>query len=235
MIACPRCGERNLWQLHSLPDRGGALPEPLAPTLKMRATATVGNGRFELHVCTSCGHSRWYARGVQPDPELTATNHRCADCDEHRFWRVRTLRERDGKKVPVPLRVAHQGKRGVGHFELYLCRGCGRTLWYARAVEGKVAHLPEVLGPCAGCSGEKLLQVEQIEEEARSGPAPLCAVLRQGTLFARALGWFEVRFCAACGLADWFARGLERLKADPRQGIVRVRADAAPISSGPYR
>src|SRR5579872_1687090 len=100
--ACPRCGERNLWQLDSLPDRGGGAPAPLSPTLKMRArerslatfgnsvrekTDTVGNGRFALLICTSCGHTRWYARDVKPDPELTEINHRCADCDGHRFWR----------------------------------------------------------------------------------------------------------------------------------------------------
>jgi hypothetical protein len=55
--------------------------------------------------------------------------------------------------------------------------------------------------------------------------------------FDRELGWFELRFCAACGFCDWYARGIEELEPDDcsiRLVQLKPRDDRGP-GGGPYR
>jgi predicted nucleic-acid-binding Zn-ribbon protein len=234
---CPRCGHAQFFRLHAMPEQvGSGVPGELAPTVKER----VGNGRFETLLCRGCGHTRWFAREVKPDPELEPVQSHCVECDGHQFWRVRTLRERAYDGMPVALAVVHPkgAPKGSGHYELKLCQGCGATRWYAHVAHPvSLGVVPMIDGrTCAACGGRHFLRVDDAKEEGDTGPTPLRLLLRDGILFYRALGTFDVVYCRDCALAEWYAQGWERLREDKKLGISLVEATAGTRpAAGPYR
>ncbi len=227
-----------------MPDQGDDAHGTLAPTLKARerergtGSETVGNGHFETLVCRGCGNTRWFARDVKPDPELEPIERQCRECDEHRFWRVHALRERSYLGLPIALPVVHLGHLGAGHYKLEICRGCGNTRWFAGIAEAELEGAAPLADGrlCGGCSSDRFFHVERVMEHGATGLTPLRLQLRDGVFFCKALGTFDVVFCRACKLVEWYAKGADRLREDPVHGISAVEATvgAQPVE-GPYR
>ena len=83
--------------------------------------------------------------------------HTCPKCQGKRLWRIEKVNHDNTYAGGAHLRVAYERAIGaaktglgatgrpsvksVGHFDLFVCRGCGYSEWYARDLEG-LAHNP---------------------------------------------------------------------------------------------
>jgi hypothetical protein len=52
----------------------------------------------------------------------------------------------------------------------------------------------------------------------------------------KSVGELAVRFCGACGFTEWYARRIERLRADGNN-VMHIQGErpAVPAAGGPYR
>jgi len=100
---------------------------------------------------------------------------------------------------------------------------------------------------CPHCGRRKFWRIEKIQERtvwpdfpAEEGrvadlheePAPLAVVLKVRGRHFESLGRFETWICNACGFTEWYAQGLERLRADPEEGVHLLDFEK---QEGPYR
>ncbi len=63
----------------------------------------------------------------------------CPNCDGREIWRIERMQERGDGSVPQPLgvlleRTFWSGSEARGYFETLICRSCGFTEWYAKAI-----------------------------------------------------------------------------------------------------
>jgi predicted nucleic-acid-binding Zn-ribbon protein len=199
------------------------------------------NGRFETFLCTACGYTEWFARDFRPEGFATKSSLRaCPECQGHDVWGVESVGERTMPGSPhrvEPLPVLRKGfpKYGSqGHFALEICHGCGRTTWLARDLD-EVEPSPwyglrATDRACATCSQRGGFHVDKVHEQAGT----LNVSITQRGYFSHAVGSFSLELCASCGVTEWFAHGLEKLRADPQAGVSLLERPAAQ-SGGPYR
>jgi hypothetical protein len=261
MFACPKCGGTSFWQLDMVREQqGDGVPVPLAPLLRERTRTRrqlrmnerdgfqyvdvpepycIANGRFEALICRGCAHVRWYARGLQPDDRLEPVERACPECRDVGFWRVSTVQERSADSHAVPMQVLHHGRnRWRGQFSALISRGCGLTMWLVRDLDRVVPSrgLSAVDVRCAACGPRRGWYVETVKEQGDAWVTPLRLVLTGGALFYRGTGSFALSICGTCGLAEWEAKGAEKLRADEQLGVRRIDVVAAlHASEGPYR
>jgi predicted nucleic-acid-binding Zn-ribbon protein len=211
------------------------MPEVVATGSGWTRFAFLTNGSFETLGCRGCGYTGWRARGVEPHPKLEPLDEACLECGDTRAWRVQPVEERADQSVTevYPLRVVQKGFPkywGEGEFALRLCRGCGLSRWLALGMSGVElsAYYGYVeahdAGPCA-CGRGPRVRVEKFQER---GPTTLNV--------ANGRGSYSLLVCRDCGDTEWYAHGLDKVKADPRRGvsIVSVPEQLTP-SGGPYR
>lgn len=63
----------------------------------------------------------------------------CPNCDGREIWRIETMHERDESLQPKPMGVRleprmFRGLENHGKFETLICKKCGYTEWYAKAI-----------------------------------------------------------------------------------------------------
>jgi hypothetical protein len=71
---------------------------------------------------------------------------RCPACSSAVILQVDCVQEHGDLIFPSPLRVLFRGPldtRGMGSFEVFICKGCGYTEWYARGYEHLEASASE--------------------------------------------------------------------------------------------
>lgn len=226
-LTCPKCFATQLWHVRSVRGAGGdlavtwsrkrgffSLPEPY--------------GRLELLACGRCGHAQWYARALEIDAAAHAIARTlprpCDGCDGQRGWHVPTMCEPDGG-VPVDMRVLGASFPRYwqeGYFESFVCRGCGKTEWFAYGIDSFTpsAGLTLAQDACGRCGGE-----------ARWRVAPSSAIGPSGWVGRAHLG---ASICRGCRHVEWSVPDLSRLRHRPEQGIVLVEASAK-AAGGPYR
>lgn len=255
MTACARCRGDRFLRVSPVREHGlGGEPTAMAVVWRAerrvlgrfaRAVSCVGptielrpRGSFTVFLCASCGDARWYARDL--DAELSAelepaTLGPCTDCGESRALRVARVQTRGASGQPSDLRVlreTHRGfgfptTRGVGHFSLFVCRGCTLTRWVAAELDG-VDHERYARHACRRCAWNECLRVDPVDEDG----AILRVLYGKEQLDEVRAGRYRLSICGACGLTDWTALGLDTVDASPRWGVTVLDADAL---EGPYR
>jgi predicted nucleic-acid-binding Zn-ribbon protein len=75
---------------------------------------------------------------------------------------------------------------------------------------------------CPKCDGRKFWSIGTMHERGDNNavaPFNVTVESRWAGLDVRAAGTFETFICAGCGYTEWYARGLDQLKEDPKNGI----------------
>jgi hypothetical protein len=89
-----------------------------------------GSGTLQLVVCHGCGRVEWYVRAIAADAGAPSGD-QCRHCLSTDRRAVASLCEDGG----VPLPVAWQDERELGHFELRWCNRCGLCDWFGRDLD----------------------------------------------------------------------------------------------------
>lgn len=145
-----------------------------------------------------------YHRGVR------ATIH-CTACDGRKIWRIDPVRDRDLSSEIMAVWFTASNER-VGHFEMYVCAGCGICEWWAAGLEptappgDRDARLAvDELPACTGCRATRTWIVPMLDAITGADPQPMSIVAGPRAGAGRLIAWI----CADCGLTLWRARGLE--------------------------
>jgi predicted nucleic-acid-binding Zn-ribbon protein len=76
---------------------------------------------------------------------------------------------------------------------------------------------------CPQCESRKLWHIERVEIPGPSlHKRPLPVVYEVTTWSTHLHGAFETFICARCGFTEWYATGLDELKADPTAGVYYI-------------
>ncbi len=157
--------------------------------------------------------------------------------------------------------VANWRSGGYGQWRAFVCAACTVVEWYVEFFVPNDALATQARHICRRCEGQttaawkipsligdKIFEITAcrvcgladwrwLNSPAPTGtsdrPCPACAQV--STVRAdvpRLVGQFSVDACWSCGRSRFFARGIERLRAD-RRAVVRVHDHTAP--TGPYR
>jgi hypothetical protein len=234
---CVHCGGREHWRVEPMLEHAYSATIEKLPLGGIDLVAPLGT-----LICKGCGYTVWYSGAVAGltedrgrisrivNPELS-----CRDCAGQSHYLVAQVQEwparDDHFSGALPMAVLHSGTPSrTGKLALLVCGGCGRSDWYAWAVpraDGDSEVAPQA---CRRCRAPAQRVIEKLREH---GSTTLPVAWRGD----RALGHFELRFCDDCGLCDWFARDLHRLRDDGAQvRLVKAAARAArPAEGGPYR
>jgi predicted nucleic-acid-binding Zn-ribbon protein len=92
---------------------------------------------------------------------------------------------------------------------------------------------------CPHCECREVWHVAEMHERGEAAPfekpiAPINVVLQQKFFkLYNGVGTFETYICKRCGFTEWYARGMDDLKADPAHGIRLL--DGSESEKGPYR
>lgn len=254
---CARCGGSLFLRVAPVREHGqGGEPIAMAATYVARArdlgpfaraiqcvgpkVALEPVGRFVVLICTQCGDTRWFARDLPAEliAELPhAALGSCPDCGDARALRLGRARTRGRGGLPSELRVLTTTSRrwgfttttSAGHFDTFLCRGCGRTLWIAGGLDLS-ARATHPAAPCTRCAATTRFGVDPVNEDG----ATLRVVYDKPSLREIRIGRYALRICVGCGLTDWDAHDLAALEPDPHLGVALMRAGDEP-GEGPYR
>ena len=95
---------------------------------------------------------------------------------------------------------------------------------------------------CPHCEGRLVWHIAEMHERGEAAPfekpiAPLNVVLQQKFFkLYNGVGTFETYICKTCGFTEWYAHGLEDLKADEAHGVRLLDGAATDANErGPYR
>ena len=93
---------------------------------------------------------------------------------------------------------------------------------------------------CPHCECRQLWHIAEMHERGEAAPfekpiAPLNVRAAADASFSlyNGVGTFETYICKRCGFTEWYARGLDDLKADPEAGVRLI--DSSESEEGPYR
>ncbi len=235
--ACPRCHGLEQWHIEPMLEHGvigggnSKLPlgfkDDLAP--------------LRTQICHHCGYAVWYSGGVS---SLTRHDGRferdvdrqrpCRDCGGQVHYRLAEVKEwpqasggAAGQRVPLALLRDGRSRRD-GKLALRVCQRCGHGEWYAWGIATDDAE--RIADQCRSCHSVDRRVVAKIHED---GELALPVAWKDD----RELGHFELRYCASCGLCDWFARDLDRLSADGEyiRFVKAAPARNTRLAGGPYR
>ena len=236
---CGKCGSSELWNVVQMQETTFFRRVPLG--------ATDGVAPIEALVCKACGYTAWYCdrfADLRIEKGRVASvqdeRQRCADCMGVSHFLVAELHElphdgaefvRDRSIAPVPLAILRGGWHGArGRFALLVCAACGRSELFAWGISEDTIGSPILADPCLRCHAATRRYVQPLLEEGGTA----LPVAFNGDV---GVGEFQVRCCHACGLSDWYARGIEQLRADGSLVIdlSDERPAATPLAGGPYR
>jgi predicted nucleic-acid-binding Zn-ribbon protein len=160
----------------------------------------------------------------------------CEKCSATSFWQVRALRERARhglEKMGVVVNrvqtrapsfpghgLALYEDRWQGHYEILVCRQCGFSAWYARALID-TKDLLVVSHACRDCGHGNAFSVDVYERNAKDWfdePVHL-RVVRKGFPKFWDDGRFAALICCECGRVDWSVKELTVLEPDPSYGL----------------
>ncbi len=228
--ACIKCGELARWQVREMQEHAFFQNKPLGELDCVAPLDTI--------ICKACGHTLWYSRANELTERVGAVRRvvdervRCADCDGEPHLLVALLHEWPSLPLASSKELAVSPFAGVeqrGRFAMLVCDRCGRCEWFAWGV-GEPAKLGSAEDePCARCRVSACRVVQPFREHG-SEELPVAVV------DGRPLGEFAVRFCGACGFTEWYARRIERLRADGKY-VTHIQGErpAIPAAGGPYR
>jgi predicted nucleic-acid-binding Zn-ribbon protein len=231
--ACTHCGNLSLWNVRQMQDSAFFRSAPLGEIDRVAP--------LETFICAGCGYTAWYSDADDELEEVPGQvvrvvdeRLRCDDCDEEAHFLVAQFHEWAAEPLhgSVPLAVVRTGgwRDPVGQFAFLVCGGCGRSEWYAWGIGADAKLGKSDAAPCARCGGGERHVVRPLRE---AGGEPLPVVQRNGAQ----IGEFEVKFCGACGFSEWYARGIEQLRADG-ECVLHIQGErqaASPAAGGPYR
>jgi len=178
-------------------------------------------GRFELLVCRGCGYTAWYAFELAaiPEPRRQAP---CREC------RARTSHLSIPSLERLSWRLIDESHitRGLlgreGCLSLSICEPCGRVAWQGSAyhhLEGglTVAYrlVDQVDRPCLLCRATSALIDDSGGEHDRARipvAQPARSIVSMSD-FDGTRGRFSMRLCRPCGAVEWYARGVDELRA----------------------
>jgi predicted nucleic-acid-binding Zn-ribbon protein len=92
---------------------------------------------------------------------------------------------------------------------------------------------------CPHCECRQVWHIAEMHERGEAAAfekpiAPLNVVLQQKFFkLYNGVGTFETYICKRCGFTEWYAHGLDELKADPEHGVRLL--DGKDSEEGPYR
>jgi hypothetical protein len=59
----------------------------------------------------------------------------CPECSGRQFWRIQPVPNLAVTRNEVKVNFLVTDKLPIGHFELFVCKGCGLSRWYALGLE----------------------------------------------------------------------------------------------------
>jgi predicted nucleic-acid-binding Zn-ribbon protein len=141
-LDCPECElQRPFWTVPLVHERG-TIGQPTELRVFRKGFPKLwGEGHFQTYLCSACGYTRWFARGmanVDADPTnglFSFDEGACPACANRRRFRIETMTEiGDLGIVPIHvlLRAGLLFYQAVGKFGTLVCRDCGYTEWFAR-------------------------------------------------------------------------------------------------------
>jgi predicted nucleic-acid-binding Zn-ribbon protein len=92
---------------------------------------------------------------------------------------------------------------------------------------------------CPHCECRKVWHIAEMRERGEAGVLerpiqPLNVVLQERFFkLYSGTGTFETYICQRCGYTEWYAHGLDDLRADPKHGVRLLDGEAD--QEGPYR
>jgi predicted nucleic-acid-binding Zn-ribbon protein len=184
---------------------------------------TQSKARFVLLICAECGQATWYAHGLDSDDLPDAEERACLDCRNKSWWLLAEVREQGKNGEVEPFSVMREGFRWKGRFQMYICRQCGWSRWYAKLLPGRAQSKLRPTGEaCRSCKGRLFFRVQQVRERG-SGANVFHVAWQKTAAGLQGVGYFSVEVCAKCGFSEWFARDLHELKSDPERGVLVVK------------
>jgi predicted nucleic-acid-binding Zn-ribbon protein len=249
-----------LWNVRTMRERGAQnLPQDMAvafaarpdpPTYPGARPRRRAYGKFETLLCVRCGHTEWFARDFEPEPQATVIAlegghgpRACSECEQRGFWYIARAPERDSRGEPTDLRVVRKAFPMLwweGRFSTYVCRSCGWTAWYAHELGAldvdltSGVRLRDQSPPCRDCGAHRRWQVDTMHETGDAFVTAMHVMMRMTFFYARTIGRFATDICRRCGLTEWRARDYDELEHDPPHGVALLERQAV-ASGGPYR
>ncbi|HEX6839278.1 MAG TPA: hypothetical protein VF334_22025 [Polyangia bacterium] len=228
--ACIKCGELARWQVREMQEH--------AFFQNTRLGELDGVAPLDTIICTSCGYTLWYSGSTELMERAGAVRRvvdervRCADCDGQPHLLVALLHEWPSAPLASATELAvwpFMSRERRGRFAMLVCDRCGRCEWFAWGL-GEPSQVGTAEDePCVRCRVSARRVVQPFREQ---GSEPLPVAMADG----RSIGEFAVHFCGACGFTEWYARRIERLRADGRY-VTHIQGErpAVPAAGGPYR
>jgi len=194
-----------------------------------------GVGYFELFICAECGHSAWYANGldavIERGCDVRASSGdvgRCRGCGDASLLCVAMKDAVSSSKPPPRAAIVDVGEWGrasppQGLLTTRICRICGLADWYA-SDPANLQHPLHTLGVteelCEVCAGGRRTRIRARERstlEVDTLDTPVA--VRISAWGWKRLGRFEIQICTSCGHTRWVAIGLEQLDEDSNASL----------------
>ena len=228
--ACIKCGEPARWRVREMQEHAFFETKPLGEL--------DGVAPLDALICKACGHTLWYSCSTELSEDndkvrrVVDERARCSDCDSAPHLRVAVLHEWPSTPLASATELTvwpFTDREKRGRFSLLVCDQCRRCEWFAWGLgdDPQVGSADDE--PCARCNVSARRTIDPFREQ---GSEPLPVTVLDG----KSVGKFAVHFCVACGFTEWYARGIERLRADGTYVIhIQGERPAVPAAGGPYR
>jgi len=227
---CKKCGGVAFWKVREMQEHAFFQTRPLGDLDCIAPLDTI--------ICSECGYTLWYSGSKELTERAGAVRRvvdervRCADCDGQPHLLVARLHEWPSTPLASATELTVWPFTNLderGRFAMLVCDRCGRCEWFAWGLgDSEKVGIAEDEA-CVRCRVAARRVVHPFREHG-SEALPVAVV------GGRSIGEFAVHFCGACGFTEWYARRIERLRADGNQ-VMHILGErpAVPAAGGPYR